>query len=289
MPPDTEPGHPDAAGWALSALDPVEAETFETHLRDCAECQATVAGFASVVQALRSPVPAVEPSPDLGARVVANIQRANLTAVPGEQVQKAPTLASLQDAVLAARQAEESPGPAPAKQASRWHRLQWHRLRWHWRWSAPVSVAALGAAAAAIAVVVLAVVQGGPSTPALAGTVFPLHARLTAASTGLAPAGQAVARHSAGGWQIHLTVRNLPPLSGGRFYEVWYARPGSHPGQLQLISAGTFTVGPAGNGTFTMWSAANPNTYSTMQITEEPAGEAGQHGKIILSGSPRAP
>ncbi len=278
MPPDADagPGHLDAAGWALGALDPGDAEAFETHLQDCAECQITVAEFASVVQTLRSPVPAVEPSPDLEAKTVAGIQRAILAA---GQVQEGPSLASLQHAVRAAGQTEEYPRPARAERAR----------RWHWRWNAPVPLAMLGAAAAAIAAVVLTIVQGGPSTPAVTGTVFPLHARLASASTSLAPSGQAIAQPSAGGWQIHLTVRNLPTLSGGRFYECWYARPGSHPGQLDLITAGTFTVGPRGNGTFTLWSAANPDTYRIVQITEEPPGEAGQHGKVILSGSRKAP
>ena len=63
MPPDTTPGlgHPDAAGWALGALDPADAEAFEAHLPDCAGCQQAVAEFGAITRALTSAAPAVEP------------------------------------------------------------------------------------------------------------------------------------------------------------------------------------------------------------------------------------
>jgi hypothetical protein len=36
-----------------------------------------------------------------------------------------------------------------------------------------------------------------------------------------------------------------------------------------------------------MWSAADPSTFATMQITAEQAGDAAQHGQVILSGTAR--
>jgi hypothetical protein len=33
-----------------------------------------------------------------------------------------------------------------------------------------------------------------------------------------------------------------------------------------------------------MWSAADPRSFPTMQITAEQPGDAGQHGQVILSG-----
>jgi len=39
------------------------------------------------------------------------------------------------------------------------------------------------------------------------------------------------------------------------------------------------------NGTFTMWSAADPGTFRVMEITEEQASAGGQHGRVILSGT----
>jgi anti-sigma-K factor RskA len=251
MPSDAtgEQGHPEAAAWALGALDPEEAGRFTAHLQSCGWCRIAVAEFEQVTRALAHPPPELEPPPDLQAR----------------------TLASVQYAVMSAKRAGTNPQPAPAK-ASRW---------WHWHWNFPVfSLAAtLGAAAAAIVVVLVQVVQ---TAPAQAQTVIPLHA-----AAGSAASGQATAVHTDGGWSIRLTVDHLPPLGPGQFYECWYAAPGSRPGHPELITAGTFTVGPAGTGTFTMWSAADPQVFKTMQITAERPGDAGQHGQIILTGTAR--
>ena len=315
MAPDANPelGHHDAAGWALGALDPADAEAFEAHLRDCAECQAVVAEFEVMARALKAPAPAVEPPPDLGIRTLAAVQHAMLTAREAEQARtvvasipeapavaegpsvheartvahvqyvpaagaagQAPTVASMQQAVSAARQDEAAAKPAPGRM-SRW---------WHWHWNFPVFslAAALGAAAAAAVAVI--VVQVGQAAPAVAGTVIPLRAQQAVAGSTPAPSGRATARHTAGGWQIQLTVRHLPPSPTGRFYECWYAGPGNRPGHPELITAGTFTVGRSGGGTFTMWSAANPLTFGTMQITEEGPDSVGQQGSVIMSGSP---
>jgi anti-sigma-K factor RskA len=252
MPPDTtgELGHPDAAAWALGALAPAEAEAFRAHLQSCGGCRIAVADFEQVARALAHPTPELEPPPDLQAR----------------------TLASVQYAAMSAKRAAENPQPAPAPaKASRW---------WHWHWNFPVfsAAAAFGAAAVAIAVVLVQVVQTAPAQ----ATVIPLHA-----AAGSAASGHATARHTDGGWSIQLTVDHLPPLGPGQFYECWYAGPGDRPGHPELITAGTFTVGPGGTGTFTMWSAANPQVFSTMQITAERPGDAGQHGQVILTGTAR--
>jgi hypothetical protein len=255
MPPDAigELGHPDAAAWALGALDPGEAERFLAHRQSCGGCRTAVAEFEQVTAALAHPAPELEPPPDLQAR----------------------TLASVQHAVMSAKQAQQNrqPAPAPAKaKGSRW---------WAWHWNFPVFsvAAALGAAVVAIVAVVAQVAQ---TAPAQAQTVIPLHA-----ASGSAALGQATAVHSDGGWSIRLTVHHLPPLSPGRFYECWYAGPGNRPGHPELITAGTFTVGPGGTGSFTMWSAANPRLFKTMQITAERPGDGGQHGQVILTGTAR--
>ena len=142
------------------------------------------------------------------------------------------------------------------------------------------------AAAAAAAAVIIATVTGIALTtarpaPALAFDI-PLHA-----SHGGPASGEAVARQTSGGWSIQLTVHDLKPLGSGRFYECWYAGSGNQPGRPDLITAGTFTVGPSGTATVQMWSAADPRTFPTMQITAEQAGNAGQHGQVILTGTAR--
>ena len=211
-----------------------------------------MAEFEEVTQALRSAAPAVEPPADLEAR----------------------TLASLRGAVLAAKQTGKAAGPASAKMDR----------RWHWHWNLPVfSVAAvLGAAVAVVAMVLI------QSVPAVAGTRIPLHpvaASLTSAVT--PPSGEAIARHSPGGWSIRLTVKDLPLLGSGEFYECWYSGPGNSPRHAELISAGTFTGGRGGTGTFTMWSAADPQQFKIMEITVQRADDPGQPGKVLLSGSPQ--
>jgi anti-sigma-K factor RskA len=253
MSPDTtaELGHPEAAAWVLGALDPGEAAAFQTHLRSCGGCRIAVADFEQVARALAHPPPEFEPPPDLQAR----------------------TLARVQHAAMSARRAAESPQPAPAPaKASR---------GWHWHWNFPVFsvAAALGAAAAAIVIVLVQALQ---TAPAQAETVIPLHA-----ASGSVASGQATVVHADDGWSIQLTVAHLPPLGPGQFYECWYAGPGNRPGHPELITAGTFIIGRGGAGRFTMWSAANPQVFKTMQITAEHPGDAGQHGRVILTGTAR--
>jgi anti-sigma-K factor RskA/putative zinc finger protein len=249
-------GHPDAAAWALGALDPGEAERFQAHLQSCGACRIAVADFEQVARALAHPPPALEPPPDLQAR----------------------TLASVQYAVMSAKQPAEKPQPAPAK-ARRW---------WHWHWNLPVfsGAAALGAAAAAIVTVLVEGVQTAPAQfqppQSQPQTVIPLHA-----AAGSAASGQATARHTQFGWSIHLTVNHLPPLGPGQFYECWYAGPGNRTGNPELITAGTFKAGPRGTASVTMWSAVNLQVFQTMQITAERPGDAGQHGHVILTGTAR--
>jgi Anti-sigma-K factor rskA len=139
---------------------------------------------------------------------------------------------------------------------------------------AAAAVVVIGTAAA------IALTLARPA-PALAFDI-PLHANYSGPAS-----GEAVAHQTANGWSIQLTVHDLQPLGPGRFYECWYAGPGNQPGHPDLITAGTFTVGPSGTATVQMWSAANPSTFPTMQITTEQAGDAGQHGRVILTGTAR--
>lgn len=154
------------------------------------------------------------------------------------------------------------------------------RIRWP-HWDTRLLVAA---AAAAAAIVAVAVVLGQGGTPARS----PVAAVIALRSPSGGPAtGQAVVTRQAGGWSIHLSVHGLTASGPGQFYECWYAGPGNRPGHPELITAGTFTVGQDGRGSFTMWSAANPHIFRTMQITPEHPGDARQRGQIILTGQAR--
>ena len=185
------------------------------------------------------------------------LQTAAPTALPPPGLQ-ARTLARVQQAAAETRSAA-----APT------------RRRGWWRGWNPRMLAL------AAAVVIAAAVSTGLllSRPGGLSFTIPLHP-----AAGQVASGQAVAHRTGSGWSIQLTVRHLRDLGGGRFYECWYA-PRPRPGHPQLITAGTFTVGPSGTATIQMWSAADPRTFHTMQITVETPGDGSQRGRIILTGT----
>ena len=249
--------HPEVAGWALGALDPDDLTAFGEHLRSCEQCQAVVAEFEPVVQGLKFAAPAAGPPADLEARTIAAVQYA-VMAESRPSPAPVPTVAT----------ATPEPKPGSASKASRW---------WHLHWTNPLlsAVTALGAAAVTAAAF-LGVQFSQVAAPAVAAS-FNLHAQ-----PGQSGSATAVARHvNGGGWEIQLTVKHLKNLGPGQFYECWYASPDNRPGHPELITAGTFA---GGDGTFNMWSAANPARFKTMQITAEQPGDGSQHGTVILSG-----
>ena len=298
MPPDENPDlHPDAAGWALGALDPDDAAAFETHLQGCTECQATVAGFQEMTRALKTAAPAVEPPADLESRTLAAVQLAVMEA-KGETAAKAPqptvmmavpkpevpTVASVRQAVTEVK-APEGCGEHPPSRMSRW---------WHWHWNFPVFslAAALGAAAAA-AIVMLANI-GQSAAPALvSGTGRPVTTQLSATphakSFGVPHAtAVATARQAGESWTFELTVHGLRPLPGNGFYECWWSGPGSSPTHPKLVSGGTFVVGKSGSTTLTMTTGVDPHQFRRMKITAEQPGSGQLHGTTVLVGQAAA-
>jgi anti-sigma-K factor RskA len=101
---------------------------------------------------------------------------------------------------------------------------------------------------------------------------------------GLAASGYVVARQTGNGWSVQLTVSHLADLGPGRFYECWWTGPGNGPGHPVLVTAGSFTVGRSGTATVQMWTAANPDTFSTMQITAGTPASTGE-GQVVLAGA----
>ena len=137
--------------------------------------------------------------------------------------------------------------------------------------------------ALAAAVVLAASVGAGLTlsrTPPAEAYTLALHSR-----SAQHVSGQAVVTHTDSGWSIQLTVDHLADLGKGGFYECWWVGPGNQPGHPDLISAGTFIVGPSGNATAHMWTAADPETYKAMQITAETTAGTGQPGPVVLSGT----
>jgi hypothetical protein len=249
--------HPEAAGWALGALDPGDAAAFEEHLRSCEQCQAEVAEFTPVAESLSLAAPATEPPDDLLYKTMAAVQYAVMAesrpeAGPEPQLRPEPVTAKA----------------SPAPKARRW---------WHLHWTNPLMsvVTALGAAAVTAAVFI-GVQLSQVTAPAVLAS-FDLKAQ-----PGQTGSATAQVRHYSGGYNITLTAKNLPKLGKGQFYECWYAGQDNRAGHPELITAGTFN---ASNGTFHMWSAADPAKFKIMQITIERSGDASQHGKVIISGA----
>jgi hypothetical protein len=249
--------HPEVAARALGALDPGDAASFEEHLRSCEQCQDQAAEFAPVACSLPLAAPAVEPPPDLELKVLAAVRYAVMAesrTEPEPEPERRPE--------------PVAPKPSPASKASRW---------WHFHWTNPLLpvVTALGAAAVTAAVFIgVHIFQSAAPAVAASYTLRP--------ESGQVGSAMATARGTAGGYEIQLTAKNLPKLGSGQFFECWYAGPDNRPGHKELISGGTFA---SSNGSFTMWTAADIDTFKVMQITEEQAGKGSQQGKIILSGT----
>jgi anti-sigma-K factor RskA len=154
------------------------------------------------------------------------------------------------------------------------------RSRWRAR---STRMLALAAALVIVAAVSVGLLVSRPAPAQAYTVVLRLQPGLPAAAG--AASGRAVATQAGGGWSVQLTVAHLPDLGPGRFYECWWAGPGSRPGHPVLITAGSFTVGRSGSATAQMWTAANPDTFQDMQITTETAGDGAQHGQIVLAGT----
>ena len=136
--------------------------------------------------------------------------------------------------------------------------------------------------ALAAAVVLAASVGAGLTlsrTPPAEAYTLALHSR-----SAQHVSGQAVVTHTDSGWSIQLTVDHLADLGKGGFYECWWVGPDNQPGHPDLISAGTFMVGPSGNATAHMWTAADPDTYKGMEITAGTTAGPGQPGHVVLTG-----
>ena len=274
MPPDVNPKtnpHADAAGWTLSVLDHDDAIAFRQHLQSCEQCQATVAEFQTVAQAMAHPTPAFEPPADLGARTLAAVQQAAMAEK--RSAETVPHMA-----------AQAKPSARARTKASRW---------WHRRWIvSPLEVAAALGATVGIVLAVAAVtlphhlesagssLYSGTSAsarPVETAAVIPLHG-----PGGTTASGRAVVYRVSGGWLIKLTVHGLSALGPRWVYNCWYTRPGN----TQWVPAGSFVMKHSGSETFFMTSAADPQRFSTMKIIAEHLGNPRpQRGHVVLSGT----
>jgi len=255
MPPDLEPelGHAsDAAGWALGALNPADALAFQEHLPGCVECQQAVSDFQRVARVLKRPSPDIQLPPDLEERTITAVLQA-------AAYDRQPSTAS---------QSRDQEVLKPI------------------RWPKGVRRARLltaGVAAAAAAVVITAVVVplslGGTASSGPVAAEFSLQSVTGTVTAG----GQATVYREPSGFKIVLHLHGLPRTHAGQYYGCWYIGARNRPGQPSLITAGSFTVGRSGTADPTMWSAANPAEFPTMEITIDTDTVAAP-GKQVLIG-----
>jgi hypothetical protein len=116
------------------------------------------------------------------------------------------------------------------------------------------------------------------------GTPAESYALALHSATGLPASASGTVRQADSGWSVQLTAVRLPPPGPGQFYQCWWAGPGNTPGHPRLVSAGTFTAGPAGTATVQLWTAANPDDFPAIEITLDSAARPGQPGRVVLSG-----
>src|SRR5215475_4320367 len=260
MPPDLEPelGHvSDAAGWALGALNPADAVAFQEHLPGCVECQQAVSDFQRVARVLKRPSPEIQLPPDLEERTITAVLQASADdGQPGTASQ---------------------PRDQEALKPIRRPRGVWRpQAVWRARW---LTAGVAAAAAAVAAAVVVPLSLGGAASSAPVAAQFSLQSVTGTVTAG----GQATVYREPSGFKIVLHLHGLPRTHAGQYYGCWYIGARNRPGQPSLITAGSFTVGRSGAADPTMWSAANPAEFPTMEITVDTDTVAAP-GKQVLIG-----
>lgn len=95
-----------AAGYTLHALEPGDEQAFLSHAGDCPSCQRSLADYADLTAVLAEAAPPVEPSQDLGARILATAladQDGGPTGVPAAGADAAPASAAALPPVIPLR------------------------------------------------------------------------------------------------------------------------------------------------------------------------------------------
>jgi hypothetical protein len=305
---DIELAHPDAFDFVWGNLAPAKRAEFNRHLSSCRHCQAVIDEYSEIGQVIQQLPPHVDPPAELEDRTVAamtaalaaqraepapqadaedrtatrvyRIPEAHHPAEPETQVQPIPQLRPVpdDDTGLPSSPVDQ---PAPAETAARpmvtrlpvWRRYP-RRL---------ATVVAVAAAIIIAAIVVPLSLERGPTTPAQAAVMIPLHATTAAKVSGYGAAtGHATARQNPSwSWDITLSVAHLKSFGDSQWYQCWYVSRN----RQQVASAGTFQVPGSGSGTFSMTSAVDPHDFPTMEITLGPPSKNGAlAGTVVLSG-----
>jgi anti-sigma-K factor RskA len=253
---------------ALGALDGEERRTFEAHAGGCAACRDELAAFAGVAAALPLALPAVPPSPQVRARVLALATRptpARPSSV-GRPARLPLWLASAASVLLAVSsvvfRAQRDEARAAAEAASR-------------------RLAALEGELGQERQVRQSLEQARSEAGRFQELVAHPESRL-ASLAGLKDAPQARARvlFNTGSCEAVLLVAGLPKAPEGKAYEVWVIGSGAP------VPAGVFQVAPDGSAVFRLPVVQETSRVRTFAVTLEPAaGTPAPTGPMMLAGT----
>jgi anti-sigma-K factor RskA len=247
--------HSRAAGYVLGALAPDERAEFAAHLSECADCRAEVYSFTPVVVALAHAAPPVDPAVALRERVVARVLQPDAPRVPKPRATAAAARSATGQWLLAAASLAAAVGFGTyafhlrGRVGALEDRLRDIALR------ADADERQLAAVRQT-----LAEAQGFVVVLAASDLV-----RVDLA--GQSPAPRASAR---GFWSrssgLIFTASNLPPLPGGRTYQLWIVTPSA------AVSAGLLKPGGTGDVHAVFAPPRGVVTLAALAVTNEPEG-----------------
>lgn len=238
--------HCDPATLTAAAVDgaPLEAAD-RAHLVECAECAAEFAAITDIVDMGRSAkdVVLVSPPPSVWQAVEQELS---------QQGEGAPVTAL-----------DDRRATAPEARRSKW-----------------ATVLSLGVAAsfgAVIGAAITGVITSGPSGPAPTPQIV-AEAQLAALPDGKDTLGSGTAKFEkdADGDDI-LVVDTADLEQPGGFYQVWLIDPAT----FRMVSVGTIGAG-AQSVTFPVPAAIDPDTYSVVDISDEPMDGDPTHSKASV-------
>lgn len=237
--------------YAIGALGPAEAEAARQHLETCLTCQEALKEYQAVAEALLYQVPALEPPPELRAKLLARLRAA--------------------------------PAPYPAARPQVASRSGWRRF-----WEGTVVLPRWAALGALVALLVLGGLALGERAryAALADALemgrilsAPDHMTVSLEATQQAPEARGVVYMQPGSPTALLVIYRLAALPPDKAYQVWLIRDG------QRDSGGLFTVRPDGHATLLIRAPRPVQSYQQIGITAEPAtGSPGPTGPRVIGG-----
>jgi hypothetical protein len=232
---------PDAAAYALGALDAAEAQAFAAHLATCAACAAELAALAPVAEALAHGVPGASAPTSLRGRIMAAVYRDD----------PPPTDAASADAAAAVLTSEHAPGENRAREVSA--RAPARRFSRRRLLPALATTLALGVG---LLIGAFAINAGSSTTTRTqvirASVAFPGHSF----NADLHKVGN----------HLQLVVEGMPAPPPGRIYEVWL----EHGSAAPLPTDTLFSVTKTGDGAVGV--PGNLEGVSAVLVTDEPLG-----------------